>query len=83
MRYFGLLSPRCKARDWAAIFVLLNQQQRPHPPRLPWRWLRIKTFGTDPLLDSDGKHMRWMGRRKPLLPGSQVVSCDSQEKMEA
>ena len=83
MRYFGLLSPRCKAQVWAAVFVLLNQQQQPHPPRLPWRWLRIKTFGTDPLLDSDGKHMRWMGRRKPLLPGSEVVSCDSQEKMEA
>jgi hypothetical protein len=64
MRYFGLLSPRCKARDWAAIFVLLNQQQRSHPLRLPWRWLRIKTFGMDPLLDSDGKHMRWVGRRQ-------------------
>lgn len=32
MRYFGLLSPRCKARKWAAVFVLLNQQQRSHPP---------------------------------------------------
>jgi len=32
MRYFGLLSPRCKARHWAAIFVLLNQQQRPSSP---------------------------------------------------
>jgi hypothetical protein len=28
MRYFGLLSPRSKARLWAAIFVLLNQRQR-------------------------------------------------------
>ena len=65
MRYFGLLSPRCKARDWAAIFVLLNQRQRPRPPRLPWRWLRIKTFGTDPLLDSQGQLMCWVGRRKP------------------
>jgi Putative transposase len=48
MRYFGLLSPRCKARVWAAILVLLNQRRRPRPPRLPWRWLRIKTFGSDP-----------------------------------
>jgi len=63
MRYFGLLSPRCKARDWAAIFVLLNQQQRPRPPRLPWRWLLIKTFGTDPLLDNQGQVMRWVERR--------------------
>jgi hypothetical protein len=63
MRYFGLLSPRCKARVWAAIFVLLDQQQRPHPPRVPWRWLRIRTFGTDPLLDSTGQFMRWVGRQ--------------------
>ena len=65
MRYFGLLSPRCKARAWAAIFVLLNQEERPHPPRVPWRWLRMKTFGTDPLLDSAGQRMRWIGRRAP------------------
>ena len=63
MRYFGLLSPRCKARLWAAVFVLLNQQQRPHPPRLPWRWLLIRTFGADPLLDSEGQIMRRVGRR--------------------
>ena len=30
MRYFGLASPRSKARLWAAIFVLLNQPQHPH-----------------------------------------------------
>jgi hypothetical protein len=65
MRYFGLLSPRCKTRVWAAIFVLLNQQQRPHPPRVPWRCLRLKTFGTDPLLDSAGQPMQWVGRRAP------------------
>jgi hypothetical protein len=66
MRYFGLLSPRCKAQVWAAVFVLLNQQRRPRPPRLPWRWLRIKTFGTDPLLDSQGQLMQWAGRRAPV-----------------
>ena len=69
MRYFGLLSPRSKARFWAAVFVLLNQQQRPHPPRVPWRWLRVKTFGTDPLLDSAGQRMRWVGRRAPVEQG--------------
>jgi hypothetical protein len=65
MRYFGLLSPRCKARDWAAIFLLLNQQQRRSPPRLRWRWCLIRTFGVDPLVDSQGQNMRWVGRRKP------------------
>ena len=71
MRYFGLLSPRSKARLWAAVFVLLDQQQRPHPPRSSWRWLRLKTFGTDPLLDSLGLPMRWVGRRTP------VKECDA------
>ncbi len=35
MRYFGLLSPRSKARLWAAIFVLLNQHQRAQPEVSP------------------------------------------------
>jgi len=66
MRYFGLLSPRSKAQLWAAIFVLLNQQQRPHPLRSSWRWLRLKTFGIDPLKDSLGRPMHWAGRRAPV-----------------
>jgi putative transposase/transposase-like zinc-binding protein len=70
MRYFGLLSPRSKAQVWPALFVLLNQQQRSHPPRIPWRWLRIKTFGTDPLRDSEGDLMRLVGRRKAVQLGS-------------
>ena len=63
MRYFGLLSPRSKARVWAGIFVLLNQRKRQHRPRLSWRWLRLRTFGSDPLQDSLGLPMRWVGRR--------------------
>jgi hypothetical protein len=66
MRYFGLLSPRSKAQLWAAIFVLLNQPQRPHPRRSSWRWLRITTFGTDPLLDSLGRLMHRVGRQAPV-----------------
>jgi len=66
MRYFGLLAPRAKARTWAAVFLLLKQKQRPHPPRLSWRWLRHKTFGTDPLQDSLGRPMQWVGRRAPV-----------------
>jgi hypothetical protein len=67
MRYFGLLSPRAKARLWAGVFVLLNQQRRPHLSRLGWRWLRLKTFGTDPLQDSLGQTMRWVGRQAPVI----------------
>ncbi len=66
MRYFELLAPRAKARTWAAVFLLLKQKQRPHPPRLSWRWLRLKTFGTDPLQDSLGRPMHWVGRRAPV-----------------
>jgi hypothetical protein len=66
MRYFGLLSPRCKARLWTGIFLLLNQRQRPHPGRLSWRWLRVKTFGVDPLHDSLGRQMHWAGRRAAI-----------------
>jgi hypothetical protein len=66
MRYFGLLSPRSKARLWAAIFALLGQQQHPHPPRSSWRWLSLKTFGIDPLQDSFGRSMHWVGRRAPV-----------------
>lgn len=77
MRYFGLLSPRSKARNWAALFVLLKQERHQRPPRLPWRWLRIKTFGTDPLLDSRGQLMHWAGRRTPAPTGSTLGVCDS------
>jgi hypothetical protein len=65
MRYFGLLSPRSKARLWAGIFVLLKQRVRSHPPRPSWRWLLLKTFGRDPLLDNLGQRMHWIGRRVP------------------
>lgn len=66
MRYFGLLAPRSKPRTWPAVFLLLNQEQRPHPVRLSWRWLRLRSFGVDPLLDSLGKPMHRVGRRKPV-----------------
>lgn len=69
MRYYGLLSRRSKARLWAAIFVLLNQQQHPHPPRTSWRWLRRKTFGIDPLQDACGRSMHCVGRRPPVRSG--------------
>jgi hypothetical protein len=66
MRYFGLLSPRSKARTWAVLFALLGQKKGSHPRRLSWRWLRLKTFGTDPLQDSLGRPMHWVGRRTPV-----------------
>ena len=66
MRYFGLLSPRSKAQLWAGVFVLLRQRVRQHPPKPRWQWLRLRTFGIDPLLDSRGQPMHWVGQRAPL-----------------
>ena len=66
MRYFGLLSPRSKAKLWSGIFVLLSQRKRERPRRRSWRSLLIKTFGSDPLLDSNGELMHWVGRRASL-----------------
>lgn len=67
MRYFGLLAPRSKGRTRPAVFLLLNQKQSPHPPHLSWRWLHLRTFGIDPLLDGRGQAMHWIGRRKAVL----------------
>jgi hypothetical protein len=66
MRYFGLLSPRSKAKLWSGIFVLLSQRQRERPRRRSWRLLLIRTFGRDPLLDSTGELMQWVGRQAPV-----------------
>src|SRR5947208_17150588 len=66
MRYFGLLSPRSKAKLWSGIFVLLGQRKRQRPRWRSWRSLLMKTFGSDPLLESTGGLMQWVGRRAPL-----------------
>ena len=53
-RYFGLLAPRSKGRSSGAVFLLLEQQKRPRPRRLGWRFSARRDFGNDPLLDSSG-----------------------------
>ena len=77
MRYFGLLSPRSKARLWAAIFALLGQQQHPHPPRSSWRWLSLKTFGT--ILSRIVSVVRCIGlaveHRSERLDSGQLLAC--------
>src|SRR5690242_826263 len=66
MRYFGLLAPRSKAKLWAGIFVMLNQRPRPHPTRRTYRERYLRTWGNDPLQDSHGHPMCWVGRRVPI-----------------
>ena len=67
IRYFGLMAPGCKKKTSAAVFTLLKQKKRPRPRRLGWRASICKDFGRDPLLDSAGRTMRWIGRRAPVL----------------
>jgi hypothetical protein len=66
MRYFGLLAPRSKRATSAVLFSLLGQSQRARPPRLSWRNSLRRDFQVDPLLDSQGEAMHWVGRLKPL-----------------
>jgi hypothetical protein len=71
MRYFGLLAPRTKRLTSAAVFALLGQQPRPRHPRQRWAASLIKHFGVDPLLDTFGRRMKWVGHRQPV-PGSGI-----------
>lgn len=65
MRYFGLLAPRAKGRTSAAIFLLLGQKRRPRPRRWSWAFSIRMHFGVDPLRDSSGRPMHWIGRLGP------------------
>jgi hypothetical protein len=65
MRYFGLLAPRAKGRTSAAIFLLLGQKKRPRPRRWSWAFSLRMHFGVDPLRDSSGLPMLWIGRLGP------------------
>jgi Putative transposase/Transposase zinc-binding domain len=66
IRYFGLLSPSGKHRLSDIVFSLLGQRQRPRPKRLPWAKAIERDFGYDPLIDSHGGRMRWVGRKPPI-----------------
>jgi len=63
IRYFGLLAPGSKKKTSAALFTFLKQKKRPRPKRLSWRISIRRDFNRDPLLDKDGRTMRWIGRR--------------------
>ena len=62
VRYFGLLAPRTKATIYAYVFNLLKQHRLPTPPRVRWAVALKRDFGVDPLLDSKGNRMYWVGR---------------------
>jgi hypothetical protein len=66
VRYFGLLAPGAKRQTSAALFALLRQVKRERPPRLSWANSLRKHFGVDPLVDSNGRPLHWVGRQKPV-----------------
>ena len=65
MLYFGLSAPRTKNQTSPAIFMLLGQQPRTKPPRLPWAASLKKNFGVDPLTDATGCLRKWTRRLPP------------------
>ena len=76
MRYFGLLAPRSKRQTSAALFALLKQKIRPRPPRLSWADSLGRDFGVNPLVDSRGQRMLWVGRWKAVRPDNKKLHHD-------
>ena len=65
VRYFGLLAPQSIGKSYEVFLALLGQRRPTRPKHLPWATSIQKTFGQDPLLDSDGRRMYWVGRVSP------------------
>ncbi len=65
IRYFGLLAPRVKSRTHDHVFALLGQERLGKPARLGWAVSINRSFGVDPLLDSEGQRMRWVRSLPP------------------
>ena len=65
VRYFGLLAPQSIGKSYEVFLALLGQRRPPRPKRIHWAASIQKTFGRDPLLDSDGQRMHWVGRVSP------------------
>jgi hypothetical protein len=65
VRYYGLLAPRSKSRAFAVVFALLGKKRRPRPRRSSWADLIRESFGRNPLIDSRGQPMQYVGRHCP------------------
>ena len=62
IRYYCLLSPRLKGRGHDALFSLLGQERLGKPRRMSWAASMKRSFGVDPLVNSQGQSLRWTGR---------------------
>jgi Putative transposase/Transposase zinc-binding domain len=67
VRYFGLASPAGKHLFSSAVFAQLGEEQKPRPKRLSFEAMSLKYFDLNPLLDSHGQRMRWVGRQSPTV----------------
>ena len=67
VRSFGLFGPRSVGQTSAAICALLGQEQRPRPKPRRWAESLKRDFGYDPLLDRNGKRMKWARRILPKV----------------
>ena len=68
VRNFGLFAPRAWQQTSAAIFAVLGQRRGQRPKPRPWADSIKRDFGRDPLLDSIGNRMKWVGRLEPQRP---------------
>jgi hypothetical protein len=66
VRYFGLLAPHSISKSYEVFLALLGQRRQPRPRRIRWAESIQRTFGRDPLLDSNGQRMHWVGRIPPV-----------------
>lgn len=65
IRYYGLLAPRSRNRVFTIMYALLGQKRGPRPQRLSWAEMLKRYFNRNPLLDSRGKPMHFVGQHFP------------------
>ena len=65
IRYYGLLSPRARNRVFTSLYRFIGQTRRPRPRPLSWAELIRKSFNRNPLVDSCGRPMRYIGQYFP------------------
>jgi hypothetical protein len=65
VRYFGLLAPRSNSKSYEVFLSLLGEDKPPRLRRFRWAASVHFAFGRNPLLDSDGRPMYWLGRTGP------------------
>jgi Putative transposase len=67
VRNFGLFAPRAVRHFFDAVFAVLGQERSLRPKPRPWAESINRDFGRDPLLDSKGMRMRWVGKAEHFL----------------